>query len=48
VSTDGIRPERPDVNEIREAARYVADAFDDEPAGELAKIYLASTEDTSS
>jgi hypothetical protein len=48
VSTDAIRPERPDVNEIREAARYVADAFDGEPAGELAEIYLESTEETSS
>jgi hypothetical protein len=48
MSTDAIRPERPDVNEIREAARYVADAFDGEPAGELAEIYLESTEDTSS
>ena len=48
MSTDGIRPERPDVNEIREAARYVADEFEGEPAGELAEIYLESTEETSS
>lgn len=48
MSADAIRPERPDVTEIRAAARFVADAFDGEPAGDLAEIYLASTEDTSS
>ena len=48
MSTDAIRPERPNVDEIREAARYVADEFDGEPTGELAEIYLASTEATSS
>lgn len=48
MSTDAIRPKRPDVDEIRAAARYVADEFDGEPAGELAEIYLESTEETSS
>jgi len=48
MSTDTIRPQRPDDEEAREAIRAIAEKFDGEPVGELAKIYLESTEDTNS
>jgi len=48
MSTDTIRRRRPDGEEAREAIRAVAEKFDGEPVGELAEIYLESTEETNS